>query len=98
MIDQATMHGLAREHDVSRDLVRLWVRKFETGEFDEERAAVDMLSQFKARIAELERKVDRLTMENDLLKKTSRTLRRASVAQPSIVSGPKPSPSAEDAS
>jgi transposase-like protein len=31
-----TLKGLSRRHDISRNLFRLWVKKFEAGEFDED--------------------------------------------------------------
>ena len=30
-----TLHGLARRHELSRTLIRIWVDKYETGAFDE---------------------------------------------------------------
>ena len=27
-----TLHGLAQRHDISRNLIRIWVQKFEAGE------------------------------------------------------------------
>src|SRR6478609_6375839 len=30
----ATLNGLAREHDLSRNLIRVWLAKYESGEFD----------------------------------------------------------------
>ena len=38
-----TLHTLARRHDISRNLVRLWVRKFEAGAFDDDARAADLL-------------------------------------------------------
>ena len=32
-----TLHGLAKRHDVCRNLIRIWVQKYEAGDFDEER-------------------------------------------------------------
>jgi transposase len=29
-----TLHGLAKRHDLSRNLIRIWVAKFEAGAFD----------------------------------------------------------------
>jgi transposase len=29
-----TLHGLAKRHDVSRNLIRIWVSKYEEGAFD----------------------------------------------------------------
>jgi hypothetical protein len=51
----------------------------------------------RGKIAELERKVGQLTMEVDLLKKGVQLGRQRSVVTSSIVSGPKASPSREDA-
>src|SRR5208282_5011518 len=30
-----TLHALANRHDISRNLIRIWVRKFEAGAFDD---------------------------------------------------------------
>jgi transposase len=38
-----TLHTLARRHDISRNLVRLWVRKYEAGAFDDDARAADLL-------------------------------------------------------
>ena len=79
---------LAREHDISRNLIRVWIAKYEAGEFDDEQVQGEWLAQYQARIAELERKVGQLVMENDLLKKTRPSVERPSGATASIVSGP----------
>src|ERR1700686_2436834 len=34
-----TLHGLANRHDLSRNLIRLWVQKYEAGAFDEDAGA-----------------------------------------------------------
>ena len=52
-----TLHGLAKRHDISRNLVRIWVAKYEAEE---------------ARIAALERLVGKLALENEFLKGASR--------------------------
>ena len=55
-----TLHTLARRHDISRNLVRLWVRKFrEAGAFDDDAEAADLLQHYEAKIAALERMVGR---------------------------------------
>ena len=38
-----TLHGLGKRHDVSRNLIRIWVAKYEAGEFSDEAKAVDLL-------------------------------------------------------
>jgi hypothetical protein len=52
-----TLHGLAKRHDVCRNLIRVWVQKYEAGDFDEDAAAADLLQQYEAQIAALERLV-----------------------------------------
>jgi transposase len=61
---RAGLHELARRHSLSRNLIRLWIRTYEAGEF----TAV-YIAQYERKIAELECKVGQLTMEVDLLKK-----------------------------
>jgi transposase len=34
-----TLHSLAKRHDVSRNLIRIWVKKLEAGAFDEDARA-----------------------------------------------------------
>jgi transposase-like protein len=46
-----TMHGLAKRHDLSRNLIRIWVQKYEAGGLDEDVAAADMIQEYEARIA-----------------------------------------------
>ena len=63
-----TLHALAKRHDVYRKLIRIWVQKYETGAFDEEAAAADLLQQYAARIVALERLVGRQALELEFLK------------------------------
>ena len=50
-----TLHGLAKRHDVSRNLIRIWVKKLEAGAFDEDVRAADLLQEYEAKIAALAR-------------------------------------------
>ena len=84
---------LARRHDISRELLRTWVKKYEAGDLAGGRPTTPDRRAYEARIAGLERKVGQLTMELDLLKKGLRSARRASGASTSVVSGPKPAAS-----
>ena len=52
-----TLHGLEKRHDLSRNLIRVWVERYQAGAFDEDAAAADLLQQYEARIAALERLV-----------------------------------------
>ena len=64
-----SLTGLARRHDISRELPRTWVRKYEAGEFAGDGPAGPDRRAYEAEIAGLERKVGQLAMELDLLKK-----------------------------
>lgn len=77
---RAGMHELARRYSLSRNLIRLWVRKYEAGEFTDELAEAVRIAEYERKIAELERKVGQLTMEVDLLKKGARLARPGSDA------------------
>ncbi len=94
---EESFHDLARRHDVCRSLIRIWVKKHEAGEFDEEVEAAGLLQEMEASIAALERKVGQLTMENDFLKKASARLHRKPASSSSVVSGPQVSQSPKDA-
>jgi transposase len=63
-----TLHGLAKRHDVSRNLIRIWVKKLEAGAFDEDARAADLLQEYEAKIAALERMVGRQALEIEFLK------------------------------
>jgi transposase-like protein len=94
---RAELRGLAREHNLSRHLIRLWIEKYAAGQLNDEVGDATRIAEYETKIAELERKVGQLTMEVDLLKKGARWARCASGESSSIVSGPRPSPSREDA-
>jgi len=63
-----TLHGLAKRHDISRNLIRLWVQKYEAGAFDEDATAADMIQEYETRIAALERIVGKQALELEFLK------------------------------
>ena len=52
-----TLHGLSKRHDISRNLIRIWIDKYQAGALDEDAAAADLLQTYEARIAALERLV-----------------------------------------
>jgi transposase len=85
-----SLNELARRHDISRELLRTWVKKYEAGEFAGDGP---VRPDRRAKIAGLERKVGQLTMELDLLKRGLISARRPSGARSSVVSGPKPAAS-----
>jgi transposase-like protein len=48
---------LSKKGDISRQLVRVWVQKYEAGALDEDAQAADLLQEYEAKIAALERMV-----------------------------------------
>lgn len=52
-----TLHGLAKRNDISRNLIRIRVDKYEAGAFDEDAQAADLIQIYEAPIAALERLV-----------------------------------------
>ncbi|MER9965152.1 transposase [Mesorhizobium sp. M0045] len=68
-----TLHGLAKRHDLTRNLIRVWVRKYEQSAFDDDAQAADMIQEYKARIAALERLVGKQALELEFLKGASVT-------------------------
>jgi len=92
-----TLHGLGKRHGISRNLIRVWVQKYEAGAFNDEEQAADLLQQYEGRIAALERLVGRLTLENELLKRAQEFSTRRNGGSSSLVTGPTASPSAKGA-
>ena len=88
-----TLHALSRRHDLSRNLIRIWVERAEAGALDQDLALAELLSAYEARIAALERLVGRQTLEIEFLKgaQTSAPLRRSGPT--SVTTGPAACPS-----
>src|SRR5262245_46299005 len=55
--------ALSKQHDISRQLIRVWVQKYEAGALDEDAPAADLLQGYEAKIAALERMVGRQALE-----------------------------------
>lgn len=92
-----TLHALAKRHDLSRNLVRIWVAKYEAGAFDDEVCAADLLQEYEAKIAALERMVGRQALELEFLKGALKSAPRPRSANTSVITGPVASPSPKDA-
>src|ERR1700722_15811384 len=93
-----TLHGLSKRHDISRQLIRIWVGKFEAGALDEDVQAADLLQEYEAKIAALERMGGRQALEIGLLKGALKPPPWPRSAITSIVPGPMASRSAGGAS
>ena len=77
-----------RSHNLSANLIQLWLTQFDRGELNGEEAEASVIAEYEARIAALERKVGQLTMELDLLKKGLISVPGTSSERSSIISGP----------
>jgi transposase len=94
---RAGLHELARQHSLSRNLIRLWIRKYESGGFTDELAEAVHIAQYERKIAELERKVGQTHDGSRFGQKRGQLRRPRNEGSYSIVSSPKPSTSHEDA-
>ena len=92
-----TLHGLAKRHDLSRNLIRIWVAKYEAGAFDDDARAAELLQEYEAKIAVLERMVGRQALELEFLEGALRNAPRRRNASTSVITGPVVSPSPKDA-
>lgn len=44
-----TLHDLAKRHDISRQLIRVWIEKYEGGAFDDDTRAADLVQHTRHR-------------------------------------------------
>ena len=92
-----TLHGLSKHHDISRNLIRIWVEKHQAGGLDEDVVAAELLQTYEARIAALERLVGKQALELEFPKGAPRAPLRPKSATTSAVTGPAVCPSQKDA-
>ena len=92
-----TLHALARRHDASRNLIRIWVAKFEAGAFDDDAQAADLIQEYEAKIAALEGMVGCQALEIEFLKGALKSAPRPRNATTSVIAGPVVSASPKDA-
>jgi transposase len=92
-----TLHGLGKRHDISRNLIRIWIAKHEAGALDSDTAAAGVLTEYDARIAALERLVGKLALENEFLKGVLGHARLPRSASTCVVAGPVASRLPKDA-
>jgi transposase len=91
-----TLHGLSKRHDISRQLIRIWVGKYEAGALDDDVQAADLLQEYEAKIAALERMVGRQALEIEFLKGALKSAPRPRSGATSVIAGPVGSPSRKD--
>jgi len=92
-----TLYGLAKRHDLSRQLIRVWVEKYEAGGLDTDAQAADLLHEYETKIVALERMVGRQALEIEFLKGALKNAPRPRSATTSVIAGPTASPSQKDA-
>jgi len=92
-----TLYALAKRYDVSRNLIRVWIKKLAPGAFDDDVHAADLLVEYEAKIAALERMVGRQALEIEFLKGALRNAPRPRSATTSVITGPTASASPKDA-
>jgi transposase-like protein len=91
-----TLHALSKRYDISRQLIRIWVQKFETGAFDDDARAADVIQEYEAKIMALERMVGRQALEIEFLKGALKNAPRPKSATTSLITGPAAYPSQKD--
>jgi transposase-like protein len=84
---------VARDEDISPDLIRKWKRQYMRGKFHGGTATDTEIRKLKERNCELEQMVGKLTMEVYLLKKEKEDLAQIRKENLSPVSGPNLGPS-----
>lgn len=83
-----SMRAFSQKHDVCRTLIPIWIDKYERGEFDDDALEEELLPEYEARIAALERLVGRQTLEIEFLKGARRRERLQRNAPASVITGP----------
>ena len=78
-------------------MIRLWVQKYEAGAFDEDNQTADLLQQYEARIAALERLVGKQALELEFLKGALKSAAQPRSGTTSVIVGPRGSASQKDA-
>jgi transposase len=64
----SSITNICRSVVCRRNLIRIWVRKYEEGAFDDDARAADLIQEYEARIAALERFVGKQALELEFLK------------------------------
>lgn len=83
-----SMRALSQKHDVCRTLIPIWIDKYERGEFDDDALEEELLPEYEARIAALERLVGRQALEIEFLKGARRRAQSQRNAPTSVITGP----------
>lgn len=82
------LHALSKQHDVCRNLIRIWIGKYERGENDDDAVEAYLVPEYEARIAALERLVGRQALEIEFLKEARKCEPSPRSARGSVITGP----------
>ena len=88
--------GVGRHDQLGNFQTALLGRITPASTLDSDAAAADVLADYEARIAALERLVGKLALENEFLKGASRHVRQPRSASTSVIAGPVVSQSQKD--
>ena len=91
-----TIYGLSKRHDLSRQLIRVWIERYQAGVLDGDAEAASLLAEYEAKILALERLVGRQALELEFLKGALKSGQRRTSAPTSVITGPVASPSPKD--
>ena len=83
-----SMRGLGQRFDVCRTLIRIWIDRYERGEFDDDALEEELLPEYEARIGSPERLVGRQALGIEFLKEARRRERPRKSAPGSVITGP----------
>src|SRR5262245_37388774 len=92
-----TLHALAKRHDLSGNLIRIWVAKYEAGTFEDDARAAGLLREYEAKIAALERMVGTQALDIESVKAALLSAPRPRSVNTAVITGPIASPSPKDA-
>ena len=73
---------------ISWQLIRVWVQKYEVDALDEDAQAADLVQEYEAKIAALERMVGRQALEIEFLRGALKNAPRPRNANTSVIVGP----------
>ncbi|PZO47238.1 MAG: transposase [Alphaproteobacteria bacterium] len=93
----ATLYALAKRHEISRNLIRVWIAKYQAGALDDDAYAANMMNAQEAKIAALERLVGRQALELEFLRGALKSKPQPKDAPTFVIAGPLASPSHKDA-
>ena len=95
-LNGTALNALSVKHDICRHLIHTWIVKYEKGEFDSEAVEAELIPEYEARIAALERLVGRQALEIEFLKTARMRTAPKTSKSSSIITGPPGSPLDED--